>query len=96
MPFTDSLDHGTTILSHFVTEQETMFVSFLTSIGFIWSALLFLKIITHVYLWKKCIDRNLHAGRYGVHRILSLLFVNLVGRMMTFVSNVYREVAFRT
>ena len=88
-----------TILSHFVTEQEIMFVSFLTVIGFIWSAFLLFcaTMSTHAYTPGKNV-MTVICTLIGMLLIafLLMLFVNLVGRMVTFGVNVYNEIAFRT
>lgn len=88
-----------TILSHFVTEQEAMFVTFLMAIGFIWAAfLLFGAVIsTHAYsLGKNVLTIVFTLIGMLLIAFLLMLFVNLVGRMMTFGENVYNEITFRT
>ena len=73
-----------TILSHFVTEQETMFV-FCAMMN------------THAYTPGKNV-LTIICTLVGMLLIafLLMLFVNLVGRMTTFGSNIYNEVTFRT
>ncbi|HZK34652.1 MAG TPA: YIP1 family protein [Bacillota bacterium] len=87
-----------TILSNFVTEQELMFVSFITAVGFIWTALLLFVAVmtTHAYTLGKNIATIIFTlvGMILIAFVM-FLFVNLIGRMVTFIQNVYNEVTFR-
>ena len=87
------------IVSHFVTEQEIMFVNFITVVGFLWAAILLFAAVmsTHAYTPGKNVLTIL-CTLVGMLLIafLLVLFVNLIARMFTFGQNVYNEVIFRT
>lgn len=88
-----------TLLSHFVTEQEIMFVNFITVVGFLWSVILLFGAVmsTHAYTPGKNV-LTIICTLVGMLLIafLLVLFVNLIGRMFTFGQNVYNEIVFRT
>lgn len=88
-----------TLLSNFVAQNELMFVNVLFAISYIWVAILLFGAVlsTHDY----------QAGTNFFAIILTIvgmiiivflimLFVNLIGQMIGFVSNIYNEISFRT
>ena len=87
-----------TLLSHFVTANELMFVNFLFVIGFIWAAFLLFGAIlsTHDYqLGTNVLTVILTIVGMIIIVFLMLLFVNLLGQMFAMISNIYNEVTFR-
>ncbi len=87
-----------TILSNFVTQQELMFVSFLTTIGFIWTGLLLFSAVMTIHgysLGKNVLTIIFTLVGMVLIAFVLLLFVNLIGRMGSFIENVYNEITFR-
>lgn len=87
-----------TVLSNFVTQNEMMFVDFFFVIGYIWTGfLLFCAVLsTHDYqLGTNVITVVMTLVGMVIIVFLMLLFVNLIGQMMSMVSNIYNEITFR-
>jgi len=87
-----------TIMTHFVTESETGFVSLVTSVCYVWLAMLlfFGTMVTHDYSMTKNIGTTL-GTILGMVVIMFLcaLFSNLLIKMMSFISNLISEIQFR-
>ncbi len=86
------------VLSNFITRNEVMFVDFFFAIGYLWAAfLLFCAILsTHDYQFgSNVIAVSLTLVGMIVIVFLMLLFVNLIGQMISTVTNVYNEITFR-
>lgn len=87
-----------TVLSNFVTQNELMFVNFFFAIGFLWAGLLlFVAVLsTHDYqLGTNVITVTLTVVGMIIIVFLILLFVNLIGQMVSMLANIYKEITFR-
>lgn len=86
------------IVSHFITTNEGSFYTVLQTISILWSLLLLFlgTMITHQYTVKKTILTCLITILgMGILMFIGLLFFNVIGRMMTFVVTIYKELRFR-
>jgi hypothetical protein len=86
------------IVSHFITTNEGSFYTVLQTISILWSLLLLFlgTMITHQYTVKKTILTCLITLLgMGILMFIGLLFFNVIGRMMTFVVTIYKELRFR-
>lgn len=86
------------IVSHFITTNEGSFYTVLQTISILWTLLLLFlgTMITHQYTVKKTILTCLITILgMGILMFIGLLFFNVIGRMMTFVVTIYKELRFR-
>ena len=87
-----------TLLSHVLTEQEGMFITFFTGLGFIWAALLIFAgtMSVHGYSFGRNIVTVI-CTVIGMVLIafIGALFINLLARLWVFFKNLYDEVSFR-
>ena len=87
-----------TILSNFVTHNELKFVNFFFKVGYLWAAfLLFCAVLsTHDYQFgTNVITVALTLVGMIIIVFLMMLFVNLIGQMISMFSNIYNEITFR-
>ena len=87
-----------TILSNIVTQQETMMISLLTSIGFVWCAILlfFGLMVTHDYsMGKNLLIVIFTIVGMAIIIFMALLFSGLIGKMISFISSIITEIAYR-
>lgn len=86
------------LISHFITTNEGSFYTVFQTISILWSLLLLFlgTMITHQYTVKKTILTCLITILgMGILMFIGLLFFNVIGRMMTFVVTIYKELRFR-
>lgn len=87
-----------TLLSNFITQNEIMFVNFFLTVGYLWTGLLLFCAIlsTHDYTFgSNVISVALTMVGMIIIVFLMLLFVNLIGQMVSMVVNIYNEITFR-
>lgn len=87
-----------TIISHFMTQEESVFYVFFNSVAMAWTAfLLFVGTMTiHQYSVKKTIATIfLTLVCMGFLLFLGLLFFSLVQQMYAFIYTIYQELLFR-
>lgn len=87
-----------TLLSNFITLNEIMFVNFFLTVGYLWAGLLLFCAIlsTHDYQFgSNVIAVTLTLVGMIIIVFLMLLFVNLIGQMISMVTNIYNEITFR-
>ena len=87
-----------TIISNFVTESETGFVSLVTGVAWVWFALLlfFGIMITHDYsISKNILTFVVSVVGMAIIMFLVILFSGLMMRMTSFIANIATEVSFR-
>ena len=87
-----------TIISHFMTQDESIFYVFFNSVALAWAAyLLFVGTMTiHQYSVKKTIATIfLTLVCMGFLLFLGLLFFSLVQQMYAFIFTIYQELLFR-
>ena len=87
-----------TLLSNFITVNETMFVNFFLTLGYLWAGLLLFCAIlsTHDYQFgTNVMAVSLTLVGMIIIVFLMLLFVNLIGQMIMMVTNIYNEITFR-
>ncbi len=87
-----------TIISNFVTKQESDIVSLLITFGFIWTAMLIFlgMMVTHDYSLFKGVTTTL-GTIVGMAFIMfvGILFTTLLGKIVGFVSNIILEINYR-
>lgn len=87
-----------TILSNFVTKQESDIVSLLVTFGFIWTAMLIFlgMMVTHDYSLFKGVTTTL-GTIVGMAFIMfvGILFTTLLGKIVGFISNIILEINYR-
>ena len=87
-----------TLFSNIVVMEETMIVSLLTTLGFVWCALLlfFGLMVTHDYsMGKNLIIVVCTILGMAIIIFMVLLFSGLIGKMVSFVSSIITEIAYR-
>lgn len=87
-----------TILSHFLVIEEAAFITTISSIAYLWTILLifFGTMTIHDYgLGKNIVVTILGIVGIAVMLFIILLFANVIGRVTTFISNIYNEISFR-
>jgi hypothetical protein len=88
----------TTIASNFVLATEANILSVLNAIAFIWAGLLifFGMMITHDYGMGKNVFISLFTivGMVCI-MFIAILFTTLLGKMVSFVTNIVTEIRFR-
>ena len=87
-----------TLFSNIVVMEETMIVSLLTTLGFVWCALLlfFGLMVTHDYsMGKNLIIVICTILGMAIIIFMALLFSGLIGKMVSFVSSIITEIAYR-
>ena len=87
-----------TIMSNFVTLEESSIVSMLVVIGFVWAGLLifFGMMVTHDYSFgKNLIMCVCTIVGMAVIMFVGFLFSSLVGKMVSFVSSIISEISYR-
>lgn len=88
-----------TIISRFMVQEETAFYYLLTSVAFIWFiGLLFVGTMTvHQYsAFKTVLTMALTVIVMGIIVFLGALVFSMLQQIYEFISNVYREIIFRT
>jgi hypothetical protein len=87
-----------TIISNFVTKQESDIVSLLVTFGFIWTAMLIFlgMMVTHDYSLFKGVTTTL-GTIVGMAFIMfvGILFTTLLGKIVGFISNIILEINYR-
>ena len=87
-----------TIISNVVTESETAIVSLLVTVGYIWLGLLifFGMMVTHDYSLSKnvltCVGTIIAMAFI---MFLAILFTTLLGKVVSFVTNIADEISYR-
>jgi len=87
-----------TILSNFVTFEESAIVTMLVTVGYVWAGLLifFGMMVTHDYPFTKnllmCVATIVGMA---VIMFVGFLFSSLVGKMVSFVSSIITEISYR-
>ena len=87
-----------TLFSNIVVMEEAMIVSLLTTLGFVWCALLlfFGLMVTHDYsMGKNLIIVICTILGMAIIIFMALLFSGLIGKMVSFVSSIITEIAYR-
>lgn len=87
-----------TILSHFLVLEESAFITTISAIAYIWTiTLVFFGTMTiHDYgLGKNILVTVLGIVGVAILLFIILLFANVIGRVTTFISNIYTEISFR-
>ncbi|AUS95929.1 hypothetical protein CDQ84_07580 [Clostridium thermosuccinogenes] len=87
-----------TILSNFIVLNELQFVNFFTTLAYAWAfALIFFGVlVTNAYgLVKNLVTSALSVVGMGFIAFISVLFINILQRMNTFITTLYHEIAFR-
>jgi hypothetical protein len=87
-----------TMLTHILTLDESSIVSLLSSVGFIWAGFLlfFGVMVTHDYSFGKNIITVLGTlVGMVVIMFLGLLFSGLLGKILSFITNIYTELSLR-
>ena len=85
-------------VSHFITSNEGSFYMVFKTISVMWALLLLFlgTMITHQYTVKKTIVTCIiTVVGMGIIMFIGLLFFNVIGRMITFVATIYKELRFR-
>jgi hypothetical protein len=87
-----------TIASNFVLENEINLLSLLTTFAFIWTALLifFGTMVTHDYTMGKNVITTIGTivGMVCI-MFIAILFSTLLGKLVSFVTNIVTELQFR-
>jgi len=87
-----------TLLSNIVTLEEAMIVSLITTVGYVWCALLlfFGLMVTHDYsMGKNLLIVVCTILGMAIIIFMALLFSGLIGKMVSFVSSIITEIAYR-
>ncbi len=87
-----------TMLTHVLTLDESSIISLLSSVGFIWTGFLlfFGVMVTHDYSFGKNIITVLGTlVGMVVIMFLGLLFSGLLGKILSFITNIYTELSLR-
>ena len=87
-----------TILSNFVTVDESQIIGFLVTIGFVWTGFLifFGMMVTHDYTLGKNIITSLGTiVGMGFIMFVGILFTSLLSKMLSFVTQIVTEISFR-
>ncbi len=87
-----------TILSNFVTAQESQIVGLLSTIAFIWAGFLifFGMMVTHDYSLFKTITTTIGTVvAMAVIMFVAILFTSLLGKILSFVTSIYTELSYR-
>ena len=87
-----------TLFSNIIVAEEAMIVSLLTTLGFVWCALLlfFGLMVTHDYtMGKNLIIVVCTILGMAIIIFMALLFSGLIGKMVSFVSSIITEIAYR-
>ena len=87
-----------TIASNIVTQEETTIVSLLVVLGYVWCAILlfFGLMVTHDYtMGKNLLIVICTVLGMAIIIFMALLFSGLIGKMVSFVSSVITEIAYR-
>ncbi len=87
-----------TVLSHFLVIEESAFITTISSIAYLWTIMLifFGTMTIHDYgLGKNIVVTALGIVGIAVMLFVILLFANVIGRVTTFITNIYNEISFR-
>lgn len=87
-----------TVLSHFLVLEESAFITAISTICYMWTVLLifFGTMTVHEYsLGKNFIVTLLGIIGIAIMLFIILLFANVIGKVTTFISNIYTEITFR-
>ena len=87
-----------TVLSNIVTLEEAMIVSLITAVGYVWCAMLlfFGLMVTHDYsMGKNLLIVICTILGMAIIIFMALLFSGLIGKMVSFVSSIITEIAYR-
>ena len=87
-----------TLFSNIIVLEEAMIVSLLTALGFVWCALLlfFGLMVTHDYsMGKNLLIVIFTIVGMAIIIFMALLFSGLIGKMVSFVSSIITEIAYR-
>jgi len=87
-----------TVLSHFLVIEEAAFVTTISTAAYLWTVILifFGTMTIHDYgLGKNIIVTVLGIVGIAVMLFIILLFANVIGKVTTFIVNIYNEISFR-
>ena len=87
-----------TILSHFLTENESAFVTLANTVVILWVAFLLLAGMLEIHQYtmlKTLVTTLLTIAGIAVMIFLGLLLVSLLDQMWSFVSDLYQEISLR-
>lgn len=87
-----------TIISNFLTLDEAGIISLLTSFAFIWLGLLLFigMMVTHDYsIFKNILTCVVTIGGMAFIMFIGILFSSLMGKIVSFVTNIIAEISFR-
>lgn len=87
-----------TLASNIVTQEETMIVTLLVVLGYVWCAILlfFGLMVTHDYsMGKNLLIVICTVLGMAIIIFMALLFSGLIGKMVSFVSSIITEIAYR-
>jgi tetratricopeptide (TPR) repeat protein len=87
-----------TFFSHFMIQDELTFITFFTSLAYIWAIALIIigSMVTHQYSFSKnFLTSILSVVGIGVIMFLILLVLTIMQRMWVFVDMIYKELSFR-
>ncbi len=87
-----------TIASNVITESETAIISLLVTVGYIWLGLLIFAgmMVTHDYSLGKNVLTSLGTiVAMAFIMFLAILFTTLLGKVVSFVTNIVDEISFR-
>ena len=86
------------ILSHFLTQQEAMFIHFCVIVGAVWSALLLISAVMTIHdysLGKNLLTILFTLVGMVLIAFVGFLFINLLVKIYSFIVNIYNEITFR-
>ena len=89
----------TTIASNFVTASEVSILNLITTIGFIWTGMLifFGMMVTHDYTIGKNLLTTLGTLVAMIFiMFIGILFTTLLGKVVSFITNIVTEISYRT
>jgi len=87
-----------TIFSNFIVAQELQFVTFFTALSYGWAfALIFFGVlVTNSYgVLKNLVTSTMSVIGMGFMAFISVVFINILQKMGTFISTIYNEIMFR-
>lgn len=86
------------LLTNFLALDESVFITTLTYIGFTWSAILVfsaMMVINNYSFLRNIVNTLLSIITMIIIAFIIFLFINLVGRVVGFLTNIYTELRFR-
>jgi biotin operon repressor BirA-like protein len=86
------------IFSNFIVAQELQFMTFFTALSYGWAFLLIFigVLVTNSYgVLKNMVTSAMSVIGMGFMAFISVLFINILQKMGTFISTIYNEITFR-